>query len=302
MHSRFPTDSVVLWYYDNTPTSGGYFLVNSTDDSLLRRAKEAFERLEISCRKEGICFRPANNGRQYKKFIRLLDRTGRCPDPRTVRKAIQPLVEFHFDASPSEVRRYFNWLHDRIDELEMEVKELRAAFDKSAKAPEERSDLEKMYESDVSRLQSELCQVREERERLLKRCTVLETELAHLHAEVSQRVGGAIEGIDECSTILRCLLPNIELIDGSLSYMLTEVKDYRHVLRFLYRLNGGEKLPFKVFRSAEGWFEVNKPISNGQSNKTRLYYRCHPISKKVQVLVSDKDEQDNDGRRLQRVP
>jgi hypothetical protein len=157
-----------------------------------------------------------------------------------------------------------------------------------------------MYQSDVGKLNQQVEKLQADREQRIARENRLQAERNELHGIVEAYSSSRQDSEDDCTCLVEYLLPNIELIDNSLSFMLTEIQDYRAILRYLYRLNAGEKVPFKDFRGAADWLEINKKIGGGQSCDVRIYFRKVKDSSKYQVLVSEKEEQDLDARRLER--
>ena len=106
---------------------------------------------------------------------------------------------------------------------------------------------------------------------------------------------------DEFSQILRTLLPNLEFMGNSIPFMRTEVRDRSQIYAYLYRLNNHDTMPLKAFRGTEGWMEVNKKISDGQSHTVRIYtLKKHDPPGTYRVLVSEKSEQARDTERLRR--
>ena len=101
----------------------------------------------------------------------------------------------------------------------------------------------------------------------------------------------------EVATVIEHLLPRIELVRGSLTFICIELADRGGLWRGLAELDRGERgtpPAWKTVRGADGWIE--RHFSNGQDNQGRLYAR-HEAAR-WRVLVSHKQEQPSDMRWL----
>lgn len=95
----------------------------------------------------------------------------------------------------------------------------------------------------------------------------------------------------ELQTVLRTLLPGIELVRGSADFILTEMEDRRDLygkLRLL--VDDPVSVGGKRVHAADGWLEVH--MSTGRGRDGRLYYKKREQG--WSALVSDKAAQAND--------
>ncbi|HXG10783.1 MAG TPA: hypothetical protein VNK04_13580, partial [Gemmataceae bacterium] len=121
---NLPTDDLTVWYYDDKNVTGGYVLLETDDPVTVELFQKALTNAGILCRKRGACFRPANNNKQYKTFIRISKATGETPNLEEVRAAIRSIPRTHYDASPQEIRTYVNNLLAQINRLRGERDDL----------------------------------------------------------------------------------------------------------------------------------------------------------------------------------
>ncbi len=323
---NLPTDGLTVWYYDDKNVTGGYVLLETDDSATVELVQQALTSAGILCRKRGACFRPANNNKQYKTFIRISKATGETPNLEEVRAAMRSVPRTHYDASPQEIRIYVNRLRDQIsglrgdrddlaeklsakarqvESLERQLAELRSQQRRQAGGTDS-EELEKLYQTEISALEEKLKTaeanyraVLDERDRFRAESNKLQQELRETQRSLEETKFTRLGQSEEFAHLLGCLLPNLEFIGNSVAFMLTEVRDYTHMLRYLYLLNHHEKVPFKAFRGAAGWMEIDNKIRDGQSCAGRIYYRKLNADKYL-VLVSEKDEQELDKERLRR--
>jgi septal ring factor EnvC (AmiA/AmiB activator) len=323
---NLPTDDLTVWYYDDKNVTGGYVLLETDDPVTVELFQKALTNAGILCRKRGACFRPANNNKQYKTFIRISKATGETPNLEEVRAAIRSIPRTHYDASPQEIRTYVNNLlaqinrlrgerddlaeklsakDQQVESLEQQLAELRAQQRRQAGGTDA-EELEKLYQTELSTLveklktaEANLRAVLDERDRLRAENNKLQQELREAQRSLEETKFTRLGRSEEFAQLIGCLLPNLKFIGNSIAFMLTEVRDYTRLLRYLYLLNHHEKVPRKAFRGAAGWMEIDKKISDGQSYDVRIYFRKHNADKYL-VLVSEKDEQELDKERLRR--
>lgn len=96
-------------------------------------------------------------------------------------------------------------------------------------------------------------------------------------------------------TVMKALLPGIELLRGSVDFILTEVEDRRDLygkLRLL--VDDPASVGGKRVQASDGWLEIH--MSTGRARDGRLYYKKRDQG--WSVLVSDKAAQANDFRWL----
>jgi hypothetical protein len=123
------TKNLVVWYYDSG-SSRGYVVLGTSDKETVAAVRGHLEIAGIHCDKEGNCVRPANNGRMYKVFLRVVKATGSRPQLTEVRKALRTLRNGHFDADPGTIRTFFNSLIAKTESLKGENAELQEQLNK----------------------------------------------------------------------------------------------------------------------------------------------------------------------------
>lgn len=102
----------------------------------------------------------------------------------------------------------------------------------------------------------------------------------------------------EFSKILEILLPNLDIDKGSISFMLHEIRDYKFILKKLLAFNQNPRdVRSKNVVDIPGWREITK-VSNGESDKSRIYYQKQNDMGKYEVRVSDKDDQNEDIKKI----
>lgn len=95
------------------------------------------------------------------------------------------------------------------------------------------------------------------------------------------------------------LLPRLDFIGGSMNFISVEVSNRSIVWRALLALDRQERgLPanWKSVSGHSGWWE--RHFSTGQDNQGRLYAKVHGQPVRWQVLVSHKQDQAGDLRRI----
>lgn len=106
----------------------------------------------------------------------------------------------------------------------------------------------------------------------------------------------------ELSVAATHLLPRLEFIGGSMHFVAVELPDRAILWRVLAELDRQERrLPpsWKSLSGHSGWWE--RHFSTGQDNQGRLYARTVGTPSRWQVLVSHKQEQAIDLRRIGRM-
>jgi myosin heavy subunit len=97
---------------------------------------------------------------------------------------------------------------------------------------------------------------------------------------------------------LKALLKNIELNDASISFIYNEIENTDSVLRILEMLNNNpSEIRSERVESAEKWREIHYNLGRG-GNVGRLYYTNLRLDGKYSVIVSDKNSQKFDFRRM----
>src|SRR5712692_6537738 len=165
MAMKLSTDDLIVWYYDDRNVTGGYVLLDSDDPPTIQRVQNALTSVGLLCRKQGACFRLAHNRKMYKTFIRVAKPSGDSPERAEIRAAIRALPNAHYDASPVEIRAYFNGLREKIDQKDEEIKLLQHSLQESRNeqhrliqqdATETYREMEVMYEKERCELNDRL--------------------------------------------------------------------------------------------------------------------------------------------------
>lgn len=352
---RLTTTDIIEWYYEFKGDQYGYLVLNTEEPSVLQALKSELALCGITCLKQGKSFKPANNNKQYKTYLSIARAAGGRPTLMELRRAIRyRFPDFHYDASPIEIREYFNFLQDTIDQkdriisttedkvrrmeaslqqLEETGKKQRAIFEDEKQAlltkvsddatldqmvneeymrhKEVEAELEKQYQSqiesvtkdfslEINNLKSQLSVLQSEREQMLDNFVKVQEQNSQIQNQTNgKRRSGMTE--TDLAKIFCTLLPNLSIGESSIRYILDEVVDWQHVFRYLRQLNYGESVPFKPFASADGWWEVNKKISDGHAPTVRIYYKKHQESGKCLVCVWGKEYQQFTGRVLKEL-
>jgi len=96
-------------------------------------------------------------------------------------------------------------------------------------------------------------------------------------------------GSETVGDFLGSLLPNIELLRDSESFLSFQLSDRTHVLKDLAMLNdSGRHHRAKALSGIRGWFEIH--FSTGDADDGRLYFR--KVDNKVRAMLSWKRDQD----------
>lgn len=98
----------------------------------------------------------------------------------------------------------------------------------------------------------------------------------------------------EIETVLRTLLPHVELLRDSLAVITTEYRERGSLYRALGQLSPAGELPanWKKVRALDHWWE--RHVADGASDAGRLYARWDATSRTFAILVSRKQEQSRD--------
>lgn len=111
---------------------------------------------------------------------------------------------------------------------------------------------------------------------------------------------GRLEG--ELATAVAALLPRFDFIGSSMRFVAVELPDRAILWRALAELDRHERgLPpsWKALSGHSGWWE--RHFSTGQDNQGRLYARTIGSPSRWQVLVSHKQDQSQDLKRITRM-
>ncbi len=114
---RLATTDIIEWYYEFKGDQYGYLLLNTDDTNAIQTLCAELTSHGIVCLKQGKSFKPADNKKQYKVYLSVACAAGGRPSLIELKRAIRHrFPAFHYDANPMEVREYFNFLQDSIDE------------------------------------------------------------------------------------------------------------------------------------------------------------------------------------------
>ncbi len=103
----------------------------------------------------------------------------------------------------------------------------------------------------------------------------------------------------ELEKLAAALLPRLDFIGDSIRFIAVEIHDRSVLWRALLALDRqerGQPTGWKSVSGHNGWWE--KHFSNGQDNQGRLYARLQGAPPRWQVLVSHKQDQAGDLRRI----
>lgn len=110
--------------------------------------------------------------------------------------------------------------------------------------------------------------------------------------------GKANAGSETVGEFIGTLLPNIELLRDSESFLSFQLTDRSHVLNDLKLLNdSGGHHRAKALSGIRGWAEIH--FSTGQADDGRLYYR--KVENKIRAMLSWKRDQDRVIKQLRRI-
>lgn len=171
-----------------------------------------------------------------------------------------------------------NYLENQINDLEKQIQqtsdELICANDECNRLKIEKEDFqEKLYE--------------------------LQGKYDFLQQQPKKKSNVAQRLENDLTQILKCLLPNLEIHKSSISF-LTEVKDYSKILEKLKILNVDSSLVnAKNVEGVEDWLEISH-VSTGDSDEGRIYYTKSRSAEKRIVLISSKQSQNQDLKKLKK--
>jgi hypothetical protein len=103
----------------------------------------------------------------------------------------------------------------------------------------------------------------------------------------------------ELATVVATLLPRLEFLPGSLEFMVNELPSRKGVFEKLAPIERTSKdwpPGWKRLRALDAWWECH--FGTGQDDQGRIYARPIEGSGRLQVLVSHKQDQARDLRRL----
>lgn len=149
-----------------------------------------------------------------------------------------------------------------------------------------KNEQNEQYQQEIDRLTRDIQQYK------------IEVEELHRKQRVSHNKFNKSEREKLFSNILLILLPKLDLDKGSIPFMLHEVSDYKFILKELLDLDQNPKdVASKSVGGKSGWLEITK-VSDGDSNKGRIYYKKSNDTGKYDVRVRDKDTQSQDIKNL----
>jgi hypothetical protein len=130
-----------------------------------------------------------------------------------------------------------------------------------------------------------------------------ESDALRLRAEAGMRATHKPNRLEvELSTAATQLLPRIELIAGSMNFIAVELPSRATLWKALTELDRqdrGQPAGWKSLAGHTGWWE--RHFSTGQDNQGRIYARLNGHTARWQVLVSHKQDQAQDLRRISRM-
>jgi hypothetical protein len=103
----------------------------------------------------------------------------------------------------------------------------------------------------------------------------------------------------EIESVIENLLPRLDLLWNSVEFMAVELKDRSSIWRVLGALDRqdrGQPTGWKSVAGRQGWWE--RHFSTGQDDQGRVYARHEDAQRPWKVLVSHKQDQTGDIRRL----
>ncbi|MDQ7090780.1 MAG: hypothetical protein Q9M50_09060 [Methylococcales bacterium] len=119
------TENIVEWFYECRGSQYGYLLLNSEDSNLIQLVKDKLITSGVICFKHNRSFKLASNDRQYKVYLTIAKELGGSLNFGELKRIIKDnFPNFHFDADPTEIRRYFNYMQESIALKEEKIKEL----------------------------------------------------------------------------------------------------------------------------------------------------------------------------------
>jgi hypothetical protein len=282
------------YHYDETGYYA-YILMNGSH-SICDAVKQRLKKIRLQVLHSGRSYRLANNQRKYQWFIRVYD-----PDQIKIRqgKPSHEVIERFFEAEFSVYSA-----HKLVTLLEEE--RLRAAKFQERLTQAERE--RQKYLEDAVQYVDLVEGTDTENTQLKGKLASMEMGVASLRAQIEQsqaNLDNATKELDlrraliatsdyvsfkqEMAGALRCLLPDIEFLQGSTDVLASEVKDYKPVLRLLHRLQHEPgTVKAEAFEGAPAWRELH------YGGDGRLYFK-RTSDGKYQVLISFKKYQRADG-------
>ena len=114
---RLTTANVIEWYYDFKGDQYGFLVLNSDNQNLIQDLRRELASAGINCLKQGKCFKAASNNKQYQVYLTVTKLTGGRPSLVELKSTIRrSFPNLHYDASPTEIREYFNFLQDTVED------------------------------------------------------------------------------------------------------------------------------------------------------------------------------------------
>lgn len=213
---------------------------------------------------------------------------------------ISKLLQIEVEKSHS-FRNEINKLSPQIAQLESERNQFRLSLHKES---ESYNEILVSIENDRNRKIEEL-ELKSQKESEQFQKEIIKLEQYQLEIEEFKKKQRNFSGKPnknerekEFSKILEILLPNLDIDKGSISFMLHEIRDYKFILKKLLTLNQNPRdVRPKNVGSKLKWLEISK-VSNGESDKSRIYYQKSNDTGKYDVRVSDKDDQNEDIKKL----
>jgi hypothetical protein len=114
-------------------------------------------------------------------------------------------------------------------------------------------------------------------------------------ADVPRRAAQSGKLKDEVASVIKALLPRIELIHDTMTFVTMEMQTRSHLYRALSELNTtreGMPSSWKKLQGIQKWWE--RHVSTGQDDAGRIYARLDQMTNHWLVLVSHKGDQSRD--------
>lgn len=173
-------------------------------------------------------------------------------------------------------------LHNRIGDSE-QLEQLKAQLAKYREDEGEWQQMDDARKKEIDQLQDQVEELR-----------AANNALKSSAESRGTRSSGSIEPRE----MFKILLPQVEFLRGSMDILLVQTKDPHRVLRDIERIaHGAKDLKAKRVASASNWQELRFSMETGRESG-RLYF-CRS-GEKVQVLLSTKQEQEQDIEYLKR--
>ncbi len=287
------------WYVDQ----GGQhaYLMLKGNRQVLNTLTEQLDQHGFSHTVTGRSYRPANNGLQYDIFVRVDEK---------VQKNLDSLRHF-LDRVRNKPSQEPSTLSPTVPSpLEVELKQLRVAYAQLQQELQELknirltelskgNELEALFDAENKRLGETERALKLERDTLKNDMVIMRAQLAAHHEKLVSYEQNEMERSHlprrlekDFEKMIKCLLPNLELVRDSVSVLSNELKDFSDAMRQLRLLNEHGIVKAKRVGGAPAWSEIH--FSTGESDAGRIYFGERSKGGKIRVLISHKTLQPRD--------